>query len=94
MGPSRIAELSSSIAENTRKVDEFFIASGLPSPSFDVSTPPDLPLPAEIAQAKEAALEAMDELQALLLGPMPKIFQELIHTVRTPAYACDTRANP
>jgi hypothetical protein len=81
MAPSRIVELSSSIAENTRKVDEYFCTNGLPSPSFEASTPPDLPLPPEVMQAKEAVLEAMDELQALLLGPMPKIFHELIHTV-------------
>ncbi|PVH96576.1 S-adenosyl-L-methionine-dependent methyltransferase [Periconia macrospinosa] len=80
MAPSRIVELASSIEQNTRKVDDYFAANALPSPSFDPSTPPDLPLPPDIAQAKEAVLEAMDELQALLLGPMPKIFHDLIHT--------------
>jgi hypothetical protein len=62
-------------------VDEFSISNNLPSPSFDASTPPDLPLPPYVTEAKEAALEAMDELQALLLGPMPKIFHDLIHIV-------------
>lgn len=81
MAPNRIVELSNSIGENSRKIDEFFTANALPSPSFEASTPPDLPLPPDIMQAKECALEAMDELQAVLLGPMPKIFHELIHTV-------------
>ncbi|KAL5115576.1 hypothetical protein ACEQ8H_006552 [Pleosporales sp. CAS-2024a] len=77
---SRIVTLSSSIEQNTRLIDKYFTDNGLPSPSLEASTPPDLPLPPEIAAAKEAALEAMDELQVLLLGPMPKIFHELIHT--------------
>jgi hypothetical protein len=81
MAPSRIVELSTIIDENTRKVDEYFIANGLPTPSFAPSTPPDLPLPPHIGQAKEDALEAMDELQALLLGPMPKIVQDIIQGV-------------
>ncbi|KAH5652259.1 hypothetical protein HBI51_076110 [Parastagonospora nodorum] len=77
---SGIVTLSSSIEQNTRIVDRYFTENGLPSPSLDASTPPDIPLPPEIIAAKEAALEAMDELQVLLLGPMPKIIHELIHT--------------
>jgi hypothetical protein len=78
---SRIVTLSSSIEQNTRLIDKYFTENGLPSPSLEATTPPDLPLPPDIVAAKEAALEAMDELQVLLLGPMPKIFHELIHTV-------------
>lgn len=79
--PSRIVTLSSSIEQNTRIIDKYFTENGLPSPSLEATTPPDLPLPPEIVAAKEASLEAMDELQVLLLGPMPKIVHELIHTV-------------
>jgi len=86
MAPCRIVELSSIIEQKTRKIDEYFAANNLLSPSFDASTPPDLPLPPDIAEAKEAALEAMDELQALLLGPMPKIFHDLIHVVSPPVH--------
>ncbi|KAF1959528.1 S-adenosyl-L-methionine-dependent methyltransferase [Byssothecium circinans] len=80
MAPSRVVELSNHIEQNTRKLDDSFSASKLPSPSFDASTPPDLPLPPDITEAKEAAPEAMDELQALPLGPMDKIFHKPIHT--------------
>jgi hypothetical protein len=62
-------------------IDAYFTENGLPSPSLEASTHPDLPLPPQIVAAKEAALEAMDELQVLLLGPMPKIFHDLIHIV-------------
>jgi hypothetical protein len=80
---SRIVTLSSAIEQNTRLIDAYFTENNLPSPSLEASTPPDLPRPPNIVAAKEAALEAMDELQVLLLGPMPKIFHELIHTVST-----------
>ena len=70
MPPSKIPSLSSSIDSNTRKVVSYFTANDLPTPSFQASTPPDLQLPPHIMQAKEAALEAMDELHALLLGPV------------------------
>jgi len=81
MAPTRIVELSTIIDENTCKVDDYFTSNGLPTPSFEPSTPPDLPLPPDVAQAKEAVFEAMDELQALLLGPMPKTVQGIIHRV-------------
>jgi hypothetical protein len=81
MAPNRIVELSTIIDENTRKVDEYFTANGLPTPSFEPSTPPDLPPPPHIVQPKEVALEAMDELQTLLLGPMPKIVQDMIQGI-------------
>jgi hypothetical protein len=81
MPPSRIVELSSIIDQNTRKVDEYFSANNLATPSFEASTPPDIPLPPHVTEAKETALEAMDELQMLLLGPMPKIFHDLIYGV-------------
>ncbi|KAF2707636.1 S-adenosyl-L-methionine-dependent methyltransferase [Pleomassaria siparia CBS 279.74] len=78
MSPSKIVELSSSIATNTKLVDDYLSENGLPTPSFDASYPPDLPLPPHITQAKQTVLEAMDELEALLLGPMPKIFNDLV----------------
>lgn len=74
MAPSRITKLLSIIDQKTRTVDDFSISNNLPSQSFDAATPPDLPLPPHVTEAKEAALEAMDELQALLLGLMPKKF--------------------
>ncbi|OCL08126.1 S-adenosyl-L-methionine-dependent methyltransferase [Glonium stellatum] len=89
MSSSRIAVLASTIEQNTRVLDEYLRKNGLPSPSFDASNPPDLVLPEDIMKAKGAALEAMDELEGLLLGPMPKIFHELTqkHTNLTSLHA-------
>jgi hypothetical protein len=74
-------ELLSIIDQKTRIVEEFSILNNLPSLSFDASTSLDLPLPPHVTEEKEAALKAMDKLQALLLGPMPKFFHELIHII-------------
>lgn len=82
MSTSRITVLAKVIEGNTRKVDDLLQEQGLPSPSFNATNPPDLPLPPHIKDAKDGVLEAMDELEALMLGPMPKILNDLIIKVR------------
>ncbi|KAF7508285.1 hypothetical protein GJ744_009430 [Endocarpon pusillum] len=69
--PSRISELSAVIQTSTSKIDEYLSAKGLPPLSFDVhsaSKPPDAILPFQTA-----ILEAIDELHALVQGPVPFI---------------------
>jgi hypothetical protein len=80
---NRIVELASIIQRNTIKVDEYITRSGLPSPSFNIQAPPQLDFPEQISAVRTAIIEAMDELQALLLGPLPMIFQEITQNVRT-----------
>lgn len=70
MATSRIAELSSLIAHNTADVKNHLEADGLPCPTFDVDQPPMLVHNPKIAAARQAILEATDELHALMLGPM------------------------
>ena len=43
---------------------------GYEGPSFDLETSPKLDLPEEITKARDAELEANEELQALMLGPV------------------------
>ncbi|KAI9729773.1 MAG: hypothetical protein M1818_008387 [Claussenomyces sp. TS43310] len=76
MGPSRIAELASTIQHHTSKVDAYLVEQGLPSPSFDVSTPGRLPLPPHIQASSAAILEATDELNALISGPVGTIARQ------------------
>ncbi|PQE06070.1 s-adenosyl-l-methionine-dependent methyltransferase protein [Rutstroemia sp. NJR-2017a BBW] len=71
--PNRIVELSALIHENTIKVDEFITANGLPTPSFDISQPPVLPLPPHIDSLRKAVIAASDELKTLMLGPIPAL---------------------
>jgi hypothetical protein len=67
---SVLLELSRLIQDRTAEVDEFIRESGLPQPSFDHSYPPVLKLSAEADVARQAALEAIDELRCHLLGPL------------------------
>ena len=70
MAPSRIVELSSIISENTAKVDSYLTEQNLPFPSFDPSSEFTPALPRDIKVFQDAVLEATDELNALLLGPV------------------------
>ncbi|KAF4628102.1 hypothetical protein G7Y89_g10046 [Cudoniella acicularis] len=70
---NRIVELASIISEHTSKVDAYLISHNLPTPSFNISYPPKLPLPAEIQASRDAVLEATDELTALMLGPIESL---------------------
>ena len=73
MPSSRIVELAAIIQKHTSKVDEYLTSHDLPSPSFDISTPPVLQLPPHIQASQKAIIEADDELSALILGPMRSI---------------------
>jgi hypothetical protein len=63
---TRIGELSGMIQANVETIDAWYKEKGIPSPSFDVDYPDDLP--AEIHQARTAVLIATDELTDLMLG--------------------------
>ena len=65
---SRIIELASIIYEQTSKVDAYLASKNLPTPSFDISSPPSLPV--EVQASRDATLNAADELTALMLGPV------------------------
>lgn len=69
MAPNRIVELSETIQNHTKIVDDYLEANNLPTPSFDISTPLRLPLPPDIQVSQAAVLDAADELTALMLGP-------------------------
>lgn len=71
---TRITELSSVISSVTSKYDDYLSAQGLPTPSFDPGAPPFLPLPPDVAEAKQLILEATDELHALIAGPLGTLF--------------------
>lgn len=79
---TRIAELASIIQFNAMIVDQFISSKDLPTPSFGIKTPPELDLPAKIVASQSLVIEAMDELHALLLGPMETIFTEIVQKVR------------
>ncbi len=80
---TRISELSSIISSATSKYDNYLSAQGLPTPSFDPSAPPFLPLPPDVAEARQLVLEATDELHALTAGPLGTLFTPYVSSMLT-----------
>ncbi|KAM7206072.1 S-adenosyl-L-methionine-dependent methyltransferase [Naviculisporaceae sp. PSN 640] len=69
---SRITELASRIAANTRKLNDYLVAHNLPTPSFDVDGPKDTLVPkqeTEVEAARVAIIDDTQELRRLVLGP-------------------------
>ena len=75
--PSRVGELAASIQEHTAIVENHLIERGLPLPSLDVNIPAMLDLPADIAYSRQLVIDATEELQVLMYGPMPFLFRQM-----------------
>jgi len=67
---SRLCELASTISISTSIYNNYLQDHGLPQPSFLPDAPPKMDLPPHIAKARDTILEASEELQALMLGPV------------------------
>ncbi|KAI2467442.1 S-adenosyl-L-methionine-dependent methyltransferase [Annulohypoxylon bovei var. microspora] len=70
--PNRIVELSSIIAKETTKLDNFFVKNGLPTPSLDADALWSIPIPesaTDLKASRLAVMEACSELKALMTGP-------------------------
>lgn len=63
-------ELASAIAENTAKFDQYLFSHNLSTPSFEPNVLLRYDLPVDIARARQAVLEATDELSHLMMGPV------------------------
>ncbi|KAK6598385.1 O-methyltransferase [Botrytis cinerea] len=70
MATTRIAELATQVAENTKRVDDYLRQHDLPSPSFDAEGPVDFCIRSEeIQRARNLAIDGAAELLDLLRGP-------------------------
>ncbi len=73
MAPTnRIIELSSLIATETARINNFLATNNLPTPSLEADALPSIPIPdgsTEIKAARAAVIKACSELKALLTGP-------------------------
>jgi hypothetical protein len=67
---SRSAVLASTIAANVSKIEEFLASNDLPALSLDADAPLQQPGSKEFTRARDATLEAISELEALVLGPL------------------------
>lgn len=75
---SRIAELATTAAHHTQRVDNYLAEKGLPHPSFEVDGPIDLGLPPEIEESRARVLEASQELNDLLQEPRDLLFNHQV----------------
>ncbi|KAI0900092.1 S-adenosyl-L-methionine-dependent methyltransferase [Annulohypoxylon nitens] len=72
MSSSQILELSSRIAANTAKLNDYLTANNLPTPSFDLNAPLDTLIPkneADVEKARVAIIDDTLELRRLVLEP-------------------------
>lgn len=71
--PSRILELSSRIAANTTRLNDYLVSNNLPSPDFDhIEGPRDTLVPkdeTDVEAARVAIIDDTMELRQLVLGP-------------------------
>ncbi|KAI1378983.1 S-adenosyl-L-methionine-dependent methyltransferase [Hypoxylon crocopeplum] len=69
---NRIIELSSIIATETARVQDFLVKNKLPTPSLDADALWSLPIPKsapDVEASRLAVIEACSELKALMTGP-------------------------
>ena len=88
---SRITELASTIQVRTAEIDDFFTGQCLPTPSFAVDYPPVTPLPENVSASRDVLLDAMDELHALIQGPLHllmRITSPAVSPVKSFNYRC------
>ncbi|KAH7122653.1 S-adenosyl-L-methionine-dependent methyltransferase [Dendryphion nanum] len=79
--PSRLLELTAIIQDKTKEIDSYIRKHELPSPSFDPSYPPVFNL-GDSEAARFAAIEAIDELKAHLLGPLGSLYDPVVEHAR------------
>lgn len=66
----RSVQLAHSLVRATTALEDYLSKKGFPSPSLEAGGEITVSLPAEVQDGINRALEALDELHALLLGPM------------------------
>ncbi|KAL8705272.1 MAG: hypothetical protein Q9201_001603 [Fulgogasparrea decipioides] len=77
MSSGAVSQLLAQVNGNTQKFLQYFSSQQLPEPSYDKGDglDPSKPLPKDVAAARDAAVEAADELHHLLLGPLGLLFR-------------------
>ncbi|KAM0811280.1 putative S-adenosyl-L-methionine-dependent methyltransferase [Seiridium cardinale] len=71
MSPSRsLSELAALIQTRSASIEDALKSAGLPPPYSAVGSPLALPFSPELDDTRDELVEALDELRALVLGPM------------------------
>lgn len=69
----KIVELAAQISSSVAKLQERLTAQGVPSPSWDEDSPACFP--DEVADLRDAVLDATAELHELLLEPLMVVYK-------------------
>ncbi|KAI0976132.1 sterigmatocystin 8-O-methyltransferase [Xylaria arbuscula] len=69
----KIVELAAKISSSVAELQDYLSAQGLESPSFDESSPPNLP--SDVRQIRDDVLDATAELHEVLLEPLMLIYK-------------------
>ncbi|KAI0147250.1 S-adenosyl-L-methionine-dependent methyltransferase [Xylariaceae sp. FL1272] len=75
----RCVQLAETILEKTTKISAYLENNGLTGPSFQPNAPVTLGLPPDTETSLQEALSAMDELSAMLLGPLGWLKSQIGH---------------
>lgn len=72
MAPTHsLLDLAGAIQTHTAAIHDALKSGGLPEPTFESGGPPMFILPPSAEGDRGALLEAIDELRALIMGPVP-----------------------
>jgi hypothetical protein len=83
MASSRIVALAKEIEASTTKLDEYFLKTNLPPPSFDEHAALMYQFPPEIEAANVALSAAIEELTCLNRGPIQTIVAQSVWLIRS-----------
>ena len=72
---ARISELAATIHTHVDEIERFMSVHSVPQASFDIDSPLAVPLSEPLSHAREEVLDALDQLHALLLGPLPYLMR-------------------
>ncbi|ETS84291.1 hypothetical protein PFICI_02316 [Pestalotiopsis fici W106-1] len=79
MSPTRsLSELAQLIQIRTVSIEGGLKSAGIPQPSFDAAAPAVLPIGSELEDIRDDLIEALDELRALVLGPVGHLFSSML----------------
>ncbi|KAI1843519.1 hypothetical protein JX266_010345 [Neoarthrinium moseri] len=73
-----LSDLAQLIHSRTTSIETGLKAANLPQPSFNATAPPALPLSRELEEVRDELVEALEELRALVLGPVGHLFTTML----------------
>lgn len=79
---SEIMNLAMLVMKHTKEIDDYVTSQGLPTPSFGIDAPLQGSLSGDASKSRELVLGAIEDLHALIAGPLPHLMQLLSPAVR------------